>query len=81
MALEVNRTTTDSGASPLVLVSYAIASPTYKDQKTADLVKGYLGWVVSQEGQQAAAKTAGSAPLSSALSKKASEQINQISAG
>ena len=81
MALEVNRTTTDPGAYPLVLVSYAIACPTYKDQKTADLVKGYLGWVVSQEGQQAAAKTAGSAPLSSTLSKKASEQIDKISAG
>ena len=80
MALSINRTTTEAGAYPLVLVSYAIACPTYKDKEIADLVKGYLTYVVSSDGQAAAAKTAGSAPLSSALSSDATDAVKQISA-
>ncbi|MGZ4479625.1 MAG: phosphate ABC transporter substrate-binding protein PstS [Nocardioidaceae bacterium] len=80
IALNVNRTTTQAGAYPLVLISYAIACPTYKDTKTADLVKGYLGYSVSNQGQAAAAKTAGSSPLSSQLSSKASAAVDKISA-
>jgi phosphate transport system substrate-binding protein len=80
VALDVDRTTTEAGAYPLVLISYAIACPTYKDKKTADLVKGYLGYVVSSDGQTAAAKTAGSSPLSSALSGDASSAMKKIAA-
>jgi phosphate transport system substrate-binding protein len=80
MALEIDRTTTESGAYPLVLVSYAIACPTYKDKETADLVKGYLSYVVSADGQTAAGKTAGSAPLSSSLSGDATDAVKQIAA-
>jgi phosphate transport system substrate-binding protein len=80
MALTVNRTTTESGAYPLVLVSYLIACPTYKDANTANLVKGYLGYVVSTDGQAAAGKAAGSAPLSSTLSSDASAAVKKIAA-
>jgi phosphate transport system substrate-binding protein len=80
MAMDVNRTTTEAGAYPLVLVSYVIACPTYKDAKTANLVKGYLSYVVSSDGQAAAGKAAGSAPLSSSLSSSASSAVKKISA-
>lgn len=80
MAYDLDRTTTASGAYPIVLVSYLIGCPTYPGQNTADLVKGYLDYVVSAEGQQAAAKVAGSAPLPKSLSEKASTYIDQISA-
>jgi phosphate transport system substrate-binding protein len=80
IALNVDRTTTESGAYPLVLVSYAIACPTYKDKKTADLAKGYLSYVVSSAGQSAAGKTAGSSPLSSSLSSDASGAVAKIAA-
>jgi phosphate transport system substrate-binding protein len=80
IALNVDRTTTESGAYPLVLVSYAIACPTYKDKKTADLVKGYLTYVVGSDGQAAAGKTAGSAPLSSSLSSDATAAFSKIAA-
>ncbi len=80
IALNIDRTTTASGAYPLVLVSYAIACPTYKDAQTADLVKGYLTYVVSSDGQAAAAKAAGSAPLSSSLSGDATAIVEKISA-
>ena len=81
MALDVDRTTTEAGAYPMVLVSYVIACPTYKDKKTADLVKGYLTYVTSTDGQAAAAKAAGSAPLSSTLGGEASSIVDQITAG
>ena len=67
MAIEVDRTTTESGAYPLMLTSYLIACPTYDDANDADLVKGYLSYIVSEEGQQAAAEQAGSAPLDPSL--------------
>jgi phosphate transport system substrate-binding protein len=80
MALDVDRTTTEDGAYPLVLVSYLIACPTYKDAATAGLVKGYLSYVVSSDGQAAAGKAAGSAPLSSSLSGDASAAVQKIAA-
>ena len=63
MAIDIDRTTTEAGAYPIVLASYLIACPTYDDQAKADLVKGFLTYVLSEEGQQAAADEAGSAPL------------------
>ena len=80
LALNIDRTTTQSGAYPLVLVSYVIACPSYKDAKTAKLAKSYLGYVTGNEGQAAAAKVAGSAPLSSSLSGDASGTVEQIAA-
>ncbi len=80
MALTVNRTTTEAGAYPLVLVSYVIACPTYDDQAKADLVKGYLSYVVSSDGQSAAGQAAGNAPLSSTLSDDATTALEGIAA-
>jgi phosphate transport system substrate-binding protein len=80
LALTLDRTTTRPGAYPLVLVSYLIACPTYQDTHTASLVKTYLHYIVSDTGQQAAAKTAGSAPLGTTLAGKATGGIETISA-
>ena len=81
IAIDVDRKTTESGAYPIVLVSYVIACPSYSDEKTADLVKGYLSYLVGADGQAAAAKAAGSAPLSSSLSDEAAKQVDTIKAG
>jgi phosphate transport system substrate-binding protein len=62
-------------------VSYLLACPTYSDSGTADMVKGYLTYVVSSDGQQAAADTAGSAPLPASLSTKATDLLSKISSG
>ncbi|MFC7624559.1 phosphate ABC transporter substrate-binding protein PstS [Microlunatus sp. GCM10028923] len=64
---------------PIVLVAYAIACEKYKDAKTAELVKSYLGYITSTEGQSAAAEKAGAAPLSSDLSGKVAKSIAAIS--
>ena len=67
MALDIDRTTTESGAYPVLLASYLIACQTYDDANEAALVKGFLSYIVSDEGQQAAAEQAGSAPLDAEL--------------
>jgi phosphate transport system substrate-binding protein len=77
-AIEVNRTSTTAGVYPIVLVSYQIFCSKYDSQSTADLVKAFETYIVSSEGQQAAASAAGSAPLTDALSKQAQTAIDTI---
>ncbi|MGC5168640.1 phosphate ABC transporter substrate-binding protein PstS [Luteimicrobium sp. DT211] len=81
IAIDIDRTLTDSSTYPLVLVSYDIACTTYKDANTAALVKGFLSYAISDAGQQAAASAAGSAPLSSDLTTKAQAAVDAIKAG
>lgn len=80
MAYELDRRTEEAGVYPIVLTSYLLACPTYADARTAELVKGYLGYIVSDEGQQTAAESAGSAPLSDAIQEQAMDIIEGISA-
>jgi phosphate transport system substrate-binding protein len=81
MATDIDRTATAKGDYPLMLVSYLLACQSYDDSGTADMVKGFLTYVVSSEGQQAAASSAGSAPLDSKLSDKATTIVSKISSG
>lgn len=78
LAININRTTTASDEYPLVLVSYLIGCSEYKDSAKGALVKAYLGYATSEAGQQIAAKTAGSAPLSKDLSAKVATAIATI---
>lgn len=78
LAIQINRKDTTKGAWPLVLVSYVIACQEYKDSAKADLVKGYVDYVVSDAAQKAAAEQAGSAPLSSDLASKVSKAVATI---
>ncbi|MUL40333.1 phosphate ABC transporter substrate-binding protein PstS [Streptomonospora sp. PA3] len=80
-AIDLNYTTDESGVYPIVLVSYEIACMQYQEQKDAQLVKSFLNYVVSEEGQQAAAKEAGSAPISDQTREDLLGTIEQISAG
>ena len=78
VAIKLDRKTTASGAYPVVLVSYHVVCSAYDSQETVDLVKAFESYVVSEEGQQAAADSAKSAPLSSALAEKATTAIESI---
>jgi phosphate transport system substrate-binding protein len=69
---------TSEGVYPAVLVSYAIVCQTYKDAAVATLVKSYVGYMASAEGQKAAATAAGSAPLSSELQAKVKTAIDSV---
>ena len=79
MAVEIDRTTTKEGAYPLMLTSYLIASPTY-DKTKAELVKGFLTYVVSDAGQKEAADNAGSAPIPASFAEQAQQIVDSISA-
>jgi phosphate transport system substrate-binding protein len=81
LATDIDRTATAKGDYPLMLVSYLLACQSYSDSSTADAVKKYLTYVVSSPGQQAAASSAGSAPLDSSLSSKATAIVSKISSG
>ncbi|OXN00196.1 phosphate ABC transporter substrate-binding protein PstS [Bifidobacterium vansinderenii] len=78
VVVKLDHNTTADGAYPLVLVSYDIACPAYKDANTAKFVKSWLTYVVSKDGQDVAAKNAGSAPLSDTMRAKITKSIDAI---
>jgi phosphate transport system substrate-binding protein len=77
-AIEVNRLTEESGEYPIVLVSYHIGCVSYDDQETADNVKAFMEYVISEDGQQAAADNAGNAPISDSLREQAQTAVDAI---
>ena len=66
------------GAYPIVLVSYDIVCPAYKDTKQAEFAKAWLTYVTSDEGQKAAQDAAGTAPLPSSLKSEITKSIEAI---
>ncbi|MFD2793589.1 phosphate ABC transporter substrate-binding protein PstS [Promicromonospora vindobonensis] len=70
-----------AGTYPIVLVSYHLACATYEDAATADLVKGFYTYILSDEGQSSAAESAGSAPLSAELREQFLPSVEAITAG
>lgn len=80
LAYQLDRTTTASGAYPLVLVSYHILCQQYDDAAERDLVTGFLKYVASPEGQQVAASAAGSSPISADLSAEITGILDTIAA-
>ncbi|HET9163925.1 MAG TPA: phosphate ABC transporter substrate-binding protein PstS [Solirubrobacterales bacterium] len=80
-AFELDRKTESQGTYPIVLVSSMIACTKYGSAGEAEIVKAYLEYAISAEGQKAAAENAGSAPLSASLTKKIMPAIEAIEAG
>ncbi|WP_460772240.1 phosphate ABC transporter substrate-binding protein PstS [Microbacterium sp. GXF7504] len=78
LAIAIDRTTTEAGAYPVVLISYLIGCVQYEDAATAELVKAFFSTAVSVEGQDAAASNAGSAPISDSLREKVTAAVDAI---
>ena len=78
IVIKVDRTTTEAGAYPLILVSYLVACQQYDNQSDVDNVKAFLSYVASAEGQSAAESAAGSAPISDALRADVQTAIDSI---
>ena len=78
VVVKINHATEAKGAYPIVLVSYDIACPAYKDASTAKFVKSWLTYVTSDEGQKTASSAAGSAPLPSNIVEKVTKSIEAI---
>lgn len=77
-AVELDRGNAGEGVYPVVLVSYALACSEYDDPEVASTVKAYLEYAVSEDGQKASEKAAGSAPLSKDATKNATDALDQI---
>ncbi|WP_346620159.1 phosphate ABC transporter substrate-binding protein PstS [Blastococcus montanus] len=80
VVIELNRDTTGSGEYPIVLVSYHIGCMEYEDPEVAERLQAFMTYVVSPEGQQAAAEVAGSAPISDGLREQALDAIDAVRA-
>ena len=78
IVIKVNHATEAEGSYPIVLVSYDIVCPAYKDTKQAEFAKAWLTYVTSDEGQKAAQDAAGTAPLPSSLKSKITKSIEAI---
>ena len=78
VVVKINHATKAKGAYPIVLVSYDIACPAYKDANTAKFVKSWLTYATSDEGQKTASSAAGSAPLPSNIVEKVTKSIEAI---
>jgi phosphate transport system substrate-binding protein len=61
----------------VLLVSYLMGCTKYDSADTTNTVKAYFDYVISSDGQQAAAQNAGSAPLPTGVS---TEDQNAVSA-
>ena len=77
-AVDLDRATDESGVYPVVLISYLIGCNEYASSDNVDLVKAYMSYVISEEGQATAAEFAGSAPISSTLFEKAQAAVDAI---
>lgn len=78
LAYKIDRNTTASGAYPIVLVAYLMGCNDYTDDSSVDLVKAYATFLLSEEGQNVAATSAGNAPISATLRQKAQVIVDAI---
>jgi phosphate transport system substrate-binding protein len=76
--VELDRTTAAAGTYPIVLVSYLIGCNEYRNPEIVPLVKGFVGYVVSEEGQAFAQAYAGNAPISSPSRERALTVMESI---
>jgi phosphate transport system substrate-binding protein len=78
LAFTVDRTSTDPSTYPVLLVSYLMGCTKYDSTDVTDTTKAYFNYVISSDGQQAAAQNAGSAPLPPGITKQDQTVVNAI---
>ncbi|MEV7620017.1 phosphate ABC transporter substrate-binding protein PstS [Microbacterium sp. NPDC089321] len=81
LVFDVDPAAAPAGSYPIALVSYLVACEQYEDENKAELVKSYLEYIASEDGQKAAADNAGSAPISDGLREKVLAAIDTIKVG
>ncbi len=78
LVFDVDPASATGGAYPIALVSYLVACKSYEDENVGTLVREYLTYVASAEGQDVAAEAAGSAPISDSLREQVQAAIDLI---
>jgi len=77
-AFDLNRKTEEAGIYPISLVSYLMACTQYDSAADGELVKAFYQYIISPEGQDAAASAAGSAPISEQLRTKIQPSVDAV---
>ncbi|AOZ73328.1 phosphate ABC transporter substrate-binding protein PstS [Boudabousia tangfeifanii] len=77
LAYKINRTPKAADAYPIILVSYDVVCTKYPAEE-GNLVKAFVKYETSKEGQEAAAGAAGSAPISDGLRDKINTALDSI---
>ncbi|KRF20945.1 phosphate ABC transporter substrate-binding protein [Nocardioides sp. Soil797] len=78
LVYDLDHETSEAGTYPIVLTSYLLACQQYDDEQTAKQVKGYLTYILSDQGQNIGSEEAGSAPLADDIRKQAQEIVATI---
>lgn len=78
LAVKLNRTTDNPEEYPLVLVSYALVCNEYADAEQGALVKAYVEYMASADGQAVAEESAGAAPLTTELQKNVAAVLETV---
>ncbi|WP_316932747.1 phosphate ABC transporter substrate-binding protein PstS [Flaviflexus equikiangi] len=79
LTVDLKRDGSIADAYPVVMISYIVACTEYEDAQEAANVKGYLSYMASDEGQQAAtAAGGGNAPISDDLQSRVFPAIDAI---
>lgn len=81
LAIKVKRDTTTAGAYPVLLVTYTIICQKYDDKAKGDLVKAFVSYIASEDGQKAAADAAGSAPISDKIRSEVETSLKSVGSG
>ncbi|MGA9748226.1 MAG: phosphate ABC transporter substrate-binding protein PstS [Nocardioides sp.] len=81
LVFDLDYTTEEAGVYPIVLSSYLIACPSYADAAEGELVKAYLSYIISDDGQSTSAENAGSAPLPDTIAGEAQAIVDGITVG
>ena len=81
IVVDLDRTTTEAGVYPIVLISYLALCGSYADSAEGEAVKAYASYIISEEGQQSGEENAGSAPISDELRSDAQAAIDGITVG
>jgi phosphate transport system substrate-binding protein len=77
-AYDLDRTAAAQGLYPISLVSYEMACTNYDSTDQAKLVKAFYQYIISEQGQQDAAQTAGSAPIPDSLRQEITPAVEAI---
>ncbi|WP_454777795.1 phosphate ABC transporter substrate-binding protein PstS [Georgenia muralis] len=80
LTIDLARDTEESGAYPIVLISYTIVCSRYAEERDVENVKALLTYIASEEGQARAGdpSVAGSAPISDGLRERVMAAVDQI---
>lgn len=81
IVVSLDRTTTEEGVYPIVLISYLALCGSYADSAEGEAVKAYASYIISEDGQAVGEQNAGSAPISEELRTDAQASIDGITVG